>query len=308
MRRDLWCVLVRTEHEPDRGEWPGCRHVRRRLRFQLGGGGGGGGGGGSAVDTDGDGIPDSTDNCPTIANPDQHDHDADGRGDVCDVCPHIADSGADSDGDGVGDACDPRPTTPGDRIAFFEGFYGAVAWTSVIGTDTWQVASGAVTQPSTNDEHQLVDGSASLADAFVQARFQVHGINSDDSARRSTGIVLAYQSPTDYYFCGLAADPSDSELDVGKVYDDGFGDEQFDDSTAGFADQMPGDWTMISARTSQTSDGTTTITCGAARDSVTGQTSFGIQDHVDGTIGVRTNDADVSFDYVFVVAVPPPAD
>ena len=31
----------------------------------------------------------------------------------------------DSDGDGVGDACDPRPNSPGDRIALWDGFYDA---------------------------------------------------------------------------------------------------------------------------------------------------------------------------------------
>ncbi len=43
------------------------------------------------VDTDGDGVPDATDNCPTVANPDQ----------------------ADSNGNGIGDACD-APACPGD--------------------------------------------------------------------------------------------------------------------------------------------------------------------------------------------------
>ena len=38
-------------------------------------------------DTDGDGIPDSIDNCPTVANPDQRDTDGDGIGDACDPTP-----------------------------------------------------------------------------------------------------------------------------------------------------------------------------------------------------------------------------
>ena len=37
-------------------------------------------------DIDGDGIPDSRDNCPNTANPDQKDSDRDGIGDVCDPC------------------------------------------------------------------------------------------------------------------------------------------------------------------------------------------------------------------------------
>jgi hypothetical protein len=38
-------------------------------------------------DADGDGAPDTDDNCPAIANPDQADADHDGVGDACDGCP-----------------------------------------------------------------------------------------------------------------------------------------------------------------------------------------------------------------------------
>jgi len=38
-------------------------------------------------DADGDGVPDTQDNCPTVANPDQTDSDGDGVGDACDQCP-----------------------------------------------------------------------------------------------------------------------------------------------------------------------------------------------------------------------------
>ena len=43
-----------------------------------------GGGGNSARDADGDGIFDTEDNCPEVANPDQDDLDADGFGSACD--------------------------------------------------------------------------------------------------------------------------------------------------------------------------------------------------------------------------------
>jgi len=74
-------------------------------------------------DVDQDGIADSEDNCPIVANPDQLDTDADLIGDACDpdftdkdgdgvvdsadTCPLVPDLGVDEDMDGVDDACDP---------------------------------------------------------------------------------------------------------------------------------------------------------------------------------------------------------
>lgn len=43
------------------------------------------GAGGGSTDTDGDGVPDSSDNCPSVANADQVDADADGLGNACDT-------------------------------------------------------------------------------------------------------------------------------------------------------------------------------------------------------------------------------
>ncbi len=53
-----------------------------------------------ADDFDGDGIVNSDDNCPSIANPDQVDSDADQLGDACDSAE------ADVDNDGISDALD----------------------------------------------------------------------------------------------------------------------------------------------------------------------------------------------------------
>ncbi|WP_435369299.1 thrombospondin type 3 repeat-containing protein [Thalassolituus maritimus] len=74
-------------------------------------------------DRDDDGIPDDSDNCYSVQNPDQIDSDMDGRGDACDSyfddwdedgIPDVLDnciwdynpSQADSDNNGTGDACD----------------------------------------------------------------------------------------------------------------------------------------------------------------------------------------------------------
>lgn len=65
---------------------------------------------GEIVDSDGDGVSDSEDNCAALANPLQEDVDGDGLGDACDNCALDANPDQlNSDGDGVGDACDNCP-------------------------------------------------------------------------------------------------------------------------------------------------------------------------------------------------------
>ena len=74
-------------------------------------------------DSDGDGVLDSEDNCPTTANPDQADSNGDGAGDACEEVvvpeqpdepepsdPPIETPEQDSDGDGVPDVSDGCPT------------------------------------------------------------------------------------------------------------------------------------------------------------------------------------------------------
>ena len=78
-------------------------------------------------DLDGDGIIDTEDICPTIANPGQEDSDGNGEGDACqdtdgdgvldkdDICPIIVNPGQeDSDGNGIGDVCED---TDGDGVS-----------------------------------------------------------------------------------------------------------------------------------------------------------------------------------------------
>ena len=61
-------------------------------------------------DSDGDGITNNLDNCPSTANADQADTDADGVGDVCDNAPNTPNADqTDTDGDGIGDVEDAFP-------------------------------------------------------------------------------------------------------------------------------------------------------------------------------------------------------
>jgi hypothetical protein len=102
-------------------------------------------GGMALIDSDGDGIPDTEDNCRATPNSDQADGDGDGTGDVCqsvpedsaqqpsqspstevgldndddgsydsnDNCPDTPNADqADGDGNGVGDACEPSGDVP----------------------------------------------------------------------------------------------------------------------------------------------------------------------------------------------------
>jgi hypothetical protein len=85
----------------------------------------------ASLDSDGDGVPDATDNCPDDANADQADADADGVGDVCDNCPEVYNPDqTDTDGDGVGDACEPTPVggiiVPVDRLELLVPWLGLV--------------------------------------------------------------------------------------------------------------------------------------------------------------------------------------
>lgn len=143
------------------------------------------------TDSDGDGIINSNDNCPEIANPNQEDSDGDGIGNACDLidntdtdgdtiidsednCPEKPNTDQlDSDGDGIGDVCDPlAPCTNGMADVYPCNGYDLMSYMSLddltpmtgggslSGNDSW-----GWTDPTTNKEYAL-DGLNSHA-AFV---------------------------------------------------------------------------------------------------------------------------------------------
>ena len=91
----------------------------------------------STFDTDNDGVFDTNDNCPLIANVDQLDTDSDGEGDVCDtdddgdgvldtedICPLISNpEQEDYNNNGVGDACGDPPPLFVENISFVKKVY-----------------------------------------------------------------------------------------------------------------------------------------------------------------------------------------
>ncbi|MBI2336571.1 MAG: thrombospondin type 3 repeat-containing protein [Deltaproteobacteria bacterium] len=77
-------------------------------------------------DSDGDGITDSEDNCPTTPNPGQEDGDGDGIGDVCDNCVDVGnpDQLDQNPINGIGDLCEtpiPTPTATPTPTPFVDG-------------------------------------------------------------------------------------------------------------------------------------------------------------------------------------------
>jgi hypothetical protein len=92
--------------------------------------------GGVKIDTDGDGVPDSTDNCRTTPNPGQADTDSDGAGDACDNCEQTPNPGQqDTDHDGYGNACDADLDNDGFVGPNDYNIFGMAWWSSMYSTN-----------------------------------------------------------------------------------------------------------------------------------------------------------------------------
>ncbi|MBB4078009.1 PKD repeat protein [Lewinella aquimaris] len=170
----------------------------------------------TSPDSDGDGVADSQDNCPTVPNADQiipryyADFDGDGYGDPNDFvdqctqpidfvtnqldnCPSInTDNLNDSDGDGIGDACDtPDPTVASYWVeaecAVVGAGWGTVSNSSASGTQQ-VIFSGEkrTTAPPINEPAQEVRFDVSLAQAGT---YQLYlRLNAPDESRNSLWV------------------------------------------------------------------------------------------------------------------------
>jgi hypothetical protein len=183
----------------------------------AGGDGSGSAGSGSdgSDDGDGDGVPNGSDNCPTVANPDQHDEDGDGIGDVCDVCPQIADPlQTDTDRDDVGDACDPHPATAGDHLVLFDGFQDAGGlpseWRDITSTGpSWTVAGDALVYDGGDDLSTIVH-DASAPHHTISFDIDLGAATTQDTDN-AVAVEVLTDTPSDASegaLCELRDDPS----------------------------------------------------------------------------------------------------
>lgn len=126
-----------------------------------------------------------------------HDEDSDGVDDACDVCPHLVDpQQGDTDGDRVGDACDPLPTSPTERIAYFEPMTSLPM--------SWSVAGPL---PVLGDDSVSFDGIASGLSVTVPIPVGddviTYGGRLGAGGTMFRQLTLVAWEPTGYYYCEL---------------------------------------------------------------------------------------------------------
>lgn len=255
-------------------------------------------------DTDGDGILDAVDNCPTMANADQRDHDGDLHGDVCDHCPHLASTlDPDGDGDGVGDACDPRPTTAGDSRALWEGFYDANSiqnWVET-GNGSWSVANGVLTQSSSSASTttNTLGPTLSVPRAAVTAGVHVIALGNPGQngfATPHTSVVAGVSGSNQSYWCSVVDEGQNGK----KVYATTVtgGNANFPNTNWSGTFAANSDLRLTSALLG------TNNPCTVVQGTTTATTQ-GNTGGVAGTVQVATRTASASFDYLFVVSIGP---
>jgi hypothetical protein len=185
---------------------------------------------GPSVDTDNDGVFDSTDNCPLIGNPNQQNTDGDLLGDACDSdddndgvadatdnCPLTANpTQGNNDSDALGDACDPDDDNDGtldtsdncplvanaQKIAFVAGPEGA--------RDIW-VMNPDGSNPVRLTTHPAEDvgpyfspnGSKIMFISHRDGNFEIYSMNAD-----GTNQTRLTNNPTNDYPGGFSYDGS----------------------------------------------------------------------------------------------------
>jgi hypothetical protein len=180
-------------------------------------------------DEDHDGVPDSIDNCPTVANADQVDGDGDKVGDVCDNCSAVSNPDqADLDGDKIGDVCDtdidgdqlPNYLDPNPNKADAVYYYTATAGLqaadfNVVGG--WAASGNNMCQGQvTTADTLLLLQQAKLSQSDIVAETRVTPSGTPGSTS-TVGLVFRTSSvsPTNGYSC--AVDLKNHRLSLSKI-------------------------------------------------------------------------------------------
>ncbi len=183
------------------------------------------------VDTDGDGVADSADNCPSVANANQADADGDGLGDVCDAnayAPTVSTAAANANGN-EGSSL----TTSG---AFFDGDGNSTLTITKLsgagtvidnGNGTWSWSYTSPDDANGTVEVQASDGDHTAAvDSFDWSAANVApDVTLSGPLSANEGDTKSYS----YSFTDPGADTWDSEVSCGT--DGEISDEEFDEST-----------------------------------------------------------------------------
>ena len=179
----------------------------------------------NTTDTDGDGVLDTEDNCPLVANPEQTDTDGDDIGNACDQdddndgfedtvdnCPLVANQDqADFDNDGIGDACDDD--RDGDGVLNGDDNCPAVANPEQTDTDGDDIGN-ACDQDDDNDGFEDTVDNCPLVANQDQADFDNDGIGDacDDETSltvfKNQGQCIAFvnNNPEDADTLGITKD------------------------------------------------------------------------------------------------------
>jgi hypothetical protein len=245
-------------------------------------------------DLDNDGVPDAEDLCPTLASvpvPDARDHDGDLRGDACDRCPHISDPvDPDQDGDGIGDACDPRPTQPGDQLIHWYGFYDSEA-TEVMGWPdsggSWVVANGMLSEIGTGTAFESKGPPGTIARPYIATSVRLDAINGTGTW---TAAAAGGVTGTQFYECFTCAGNGCSFVEAQSNSGD---------------NNTPRPQVPIGGVTDIVVQLDTQLTCRFVGDGLDETVTLSASTINPGRIHLSSQRSQVSFDYLFVVAIGP---
>jgi hypothetical protein len=188
-------------------------------------------------DSDGDGVDNCTDNCPSIANANQANADGDTLGDACDNCPSVANANqADGDGDGDGDACDnciavansTQSNADGDSFGDACDNCPSVANNTQANGDGDTLGDACDNCPTTTNQNQANGDGDTVGDACdnCPTAFNSNQANSDgdtfgDACDNCIAVTNQNQANGDGDSLGDACDNCPSVTNQGQVDIDG---------------------------------------------------------------------------------------